>query len=69
VLRSGTQLEDPQGVSDEVGRQKEKGKHVAPLPSESEPHEKRENEKPKESKTLPPKPYMPPAIFTKVCKS
>jgi len=28
------------------------------MPSESEPQEKRESEKPKESNTLPPKPYM-----------
>jgi len=63
VLRSGTQLEGPKGVSDEVRSQKEQDKGVASLPSEREPQQKRENEKPKESKTLPPKLYMPPLPF------
>jgi len=63
VLRNGTQLEGPKGVSDEVGSQKVQGKGVAPFPSERKPQEKRESEKPKESKTLPPKPYMPPFPF------
>ena len=61
VLRSGTQIEGHKGVSDEVGSQKEQGKGVAPLPNESEPQEKKESEKPKESKRFPsekPKPYM-----------
>ena len=57
------------GVSDEVGSQKEQDKGVDPLPNKSELQEKRESEKPKESKTLPPKPYMPPVISIKVCKS
>jgi len=65
VLRSGTQLEDPKGVSDEMGSQEGQDKSVVPLPSESEPQEKRESEKPKELKTLPPKPYMPPGHFHK----
>jgi len=63
VLRTGTQLKGPKGVSDEVGSEREQDKGVAPLPSRSEPQEKRENEKEKESKTLPPKPYMPPLPF------
>ena len=63
MLRSDTQLEDPKGVSDEVGSQKEHEKGIAPLLSESEPQEKRESERPKESKTPPPKPYMPPLPF------
>ena len=37
VLKSGTQLEGPKAVNDEVGSQKEQDKGVAPLPSESEP--------------------------------
>ena len=43
----------------------EKGKDtgLAPLPSRSEPKDKRENEKEQESKTIPPKPYMPPLPF------
>jgi len=64
VLRSGTQLEGPKGVNDEVDSEKEQEKGVAPLPSESEPQEKRESERPKESNTLPPKPYMPPLPFS-----
>jgi len=36
VLRSGTHLEDPNGISDEVGSQEGQDKGVAPLPSESE---------------------------------
>jgi len=59
MLRSGRQLKGPKGASDEVGSQTEQEKGVAPLPSESEPQEKRESEKSKESKTLTPKPYMP----------
>ena len=46
-----------------MGGQKEQGKGIAPLPSESKLQEKRETEKPKESKTLPPKPYMAPLLF------
>jgi len=65
VLRSDTQLEGPKGVSDEVRSKKEQHKGVAPLPSESEPQDKREREKSKESKILPPKPYMPPCHFHK----
>jgi len=64
VLRSGTQIEGHKGVSDEVGSQKEQGKAVAPLPSGSEPQDKRESEKPKELKTLHPKPYMPSLPFS-----
>ena len=60
VLRSGTQLEGPKGVGDEVESKKEYDKGVAPLPNDSEPQEKRESEKQKELKTLPHKPYMPP---------
>ena len=65
MLRSGTQLEGPKGVSDEVGSQKGQDKSVAPLPSEREPQEKRESERPKKSKSLPPKPYMAPSHFHK----
>jgi len=63
VLRSGTQLKGPKGVSDEIGSEREEEKGVAPLPNRSEPQEKRENEKEKESKTFTPKPYMPPLPF------
>jgi len=53
-----------------VGSQKEQDQGVASLPSEREPQEKRESEKPKESKTLPTKPYMSslpfPQRFAKV---
>jgi len=63
VLRSGTQLEDPKGASDEVESKKEYDKGVASLRSESEPQEKRESEKQKELKALTPKPYMPPLPF------
>ena len=56
MLKSGIQLEGPKGASDEVESEKEYDKGVAPSLSESEPHIK----KLKESKTLPPKPYMPP---------
>ena len=41
MLRSGTHLEGPKGVINEVGSQKEQDKGVAPLPSEREPQEKR----------------------------
>ena len=34
------------------------------MPSESESQEKRKSEKPKELKTFPPKPYMPPLQFS-----
>jgi len=64
VLRSGTQLEDPKVVNNEVESEKEQEKGVAPLPSESDPQEKRESERPKVSKTLHPKPYMPPLPFS-----
>ena len=40
MLRSSTQLEGPKGVSDDVGSQKEQGKGVAPMLSESKPQEK-----------------------------
>ena len=60
VLRNGTQLEGPKGVSEGVESEKESDKGVDPLPpSDSEPQEKRESEKQEELKTLPPKPYMP----------
>jgi len=46
MLRSGTQLKaGPKGASVEVESQKEYDKGVPPLPSESEPQEKRESEK------------------------
>jgi len=63
MLRSGTQLGGPKGTSDEVGSQEGQHEGVASLPSRSEPEEKRDDEKEKESKTLPPKPYMPPLLF------
>jgi len=63
VLRSGKQLEGPRGISVEVGSQEGQEKGVASLPNESEPQKKRENEKQKESQTLPPKPYMAPLPF------
>jgi len=63
VLRSGTQPEGPKGVCDEVRSEEGQDKGVAPLLSESEPQEKRKSEKSKASKTLPPKPYMPPLPF------
>jgi len=63
VLRSSTQLEDPKGISDEVGSQERQDKGIAPLPSESDSQEKRESEKPKDSKTLPLMPYMSPLPF------
>ena len=63
MLKSGIQLEGPKGASDEVESEKEYDKGVTPLPSESEPQEKRQSEKQKELKTLPPKPYMPPLPF------
>ena len=63
MWRSGTQLEGPKRISDEMGSEREQENGVAPLPSRSEPEEKRENEKQKESTTLPPKPYMPPLPF------
>ena len=44
-------------------REKEKDKGATSLPSRSEPREKRENEKEQESKTISPKPYMPPLPF------
>ena len=48
-MRSGTQLESPYGISDEVGSEKEQGKDVAPFPNENEPQKKRESKKPTES--------------------
>ena len=57
MVRSDIQLEGPKGASVDVESAKEYDKGVAPLPS---PQETRESEKPKESKTLPPKLYMPP---------
>jgi len=45
VLRSGTQLEGPKGISVEVGSQGGQEKGVSSLPNESEPQEKRENQK------------------------
>jgi len=60
-MRSGTQLKGLKGASVVVQSQKEQGKGVAPLLSKSEPQEKKESEKPKESKRFPsekPKPYM-----------
>jgi len=65
MLRSGTYLDGPKGDSDDMGSQKGLDNGVAPLPSKSEPQEKRESEKPKESKTIPLKPYMPPCHFHK----
>jgi len=62
-MRSGSQLEGPKGTSVVVESKKEFDKGVASLPSDSEPQEKRESEKPKESKTLPTKPYVPPFPF------
>jgi len=53
VLRSGTQLEGPKSISDEVGSQERQDKGAAPMPSKSEAKEKRENKKQKESKTFP----------------
>jgi len=60
VLRRGTQLEGPKGISVVVESEKEKDKGKPPSPNESELEKKREVEKEKESKSLPPKPYMPP---------
>jgi len=59
MLRSGTQLEGPKGVSVEVASDKKNDKGVAPSPSESERQEKRESEKQKKLKTLPPALYAP----------
>jgi len=63
MLRSGTKLEGTKGTSDEVGSQEGQHKGVASLPSRSKLEEKREKEKQKESKTVPPKPYMAPSPF------
>jgi len=63
VLRSGTKLEGPKGTSVEVESEKEKDKGKPPLPHKSELEKKRENANEQESKTLPPKPYMPPLPF------
>ena len=51
VMRSGTQLEGPKGPSTWWGRKsKEHDKCVTSLPSENEPQEKGESERPKELK-------------------
>jgi len=64
MLRSGTRLEVPKGISVRVEREKEKDKGLTPLPHESELEKKREVEKEKETKSLPPKPYIPPLPFS-----
>ena len=58
VLRSGTKLEGPKGVTVEVENEKDKDKGRTPLPHESELEKKREVEKEQESMTIPPKPYI-----------
>jgi len=63
VLRSGTKLEGPKSTTVEVGSEKGKDKGLRPLLHESELEKKRENENEQESKTLPPKPHMPPLPF------
>ena len=63
MLRNGTQLEGHKSASVGVGSQKEDDKGVAPLPSENESKEQRENEKPKESRPFSLKPYMAPLLF------
>ena len=75
VLRSAIQLEGPKGASIGVESQKEYDKGVTTLPSENEPQEKRERERERDrereqererylrSKSLSPKPYMPPLTF------
>ena len=45
VLRSGTQLEGPKGISDGVGSERGHDEGPTPMPSRSVPEEKRENEK------------------------
>ena len=64
MLRSGTQLDGPKGASVGVESQKEHDKDVTPLHCENEPQEKRESQRPKESKSLSPQPYMPPLLFS-----
>jgi len=59
VLRSGTQLEGPNGVKVDVKSQDEYDKGVAPLPNENEHQEKSEIEPSKESNSLSPRPYIP----------
>ena len=63
MLRSGTKLEGPKGARDEKESEKDKDKGAIPLPHESESQKKREDEKEKATKSLPPKPYMPPLPF------
>ena len=63
MLRSGTRLEGPKGISVGVESKKEKDKGLTPLPRESELEKKIEGQKEKEIKSLPSKPYMPPLPF------
>jgi len=61
--------EGPKGISNEVENAKGQDKDATPLPSRSKLEEKREDEKEKQSKTILPKPYMPPLpLFTKICE-
>ena len=57
------QLEGPRCATVGVESQKEHDKGVTSLPSENEPQDQRESERPKELKTLSVKPYMSPFPF------